>query len=188
MALGFTLVAMRLRVTCFDPVVDRAARILILGSMPGEASLSAGQYYANARNTFWKIMGELVGLDPNDPYERRLEALKAAGIALWDVLRSCHRKGSLDAAIEFGSIEVNDFDAFFPKYPHIKMVCFNGATAERCYKKHVLRHFKYTAINHIRLPSTSPAHAALSLETKVAAWRAAFGAQQALQPCLPRGG
>ena len=187
-ALGFTLVAMRLRVACFDPVVDSAARILILGSMPGEASLSAGQYYANARNMFWKIMGELVGLDPNDPYERRLEALKAAGIALWDVLRSCHRKGSLDAAIEFDSIEVNDFDAFFLKYPHIKMVCFNGATAERCYKKHVLRHFKYTAINHIRLPSTSPAHAALSLETKVAAWRAAFGAQQALQPWLPRGG
>lgn len=179
---------MRLRVTCFDPVVDSAARILILGSMPGEASLSAGQYYANARNTFWKIMGELVGLDPNDPYERRLETLKAAGIALWDVLRSCHRKGSLDAAIEFGSIEVNDFDAFFLKYPHIKMVCFNGATAERCYKQHVLRHFKHTYINHIRLPSTSPAHAALSLETKVAAWRAAFGAQQALQPCLPRGG
>ena len=171
---------MRKRVASFDPVAHSGARILILGSMPGVASLSAGQYYANSRNTFWKIMGELIGLGPYDPYERRLEALRAAGIALWDVLRSCHRKGSLDSAIEFGSIEVNDFDAFFHKYPHIKVVCFNGAAAERCYRKHVLPKFKHTSINHVRLPSTSPAHAALPFERKLAAWRAAIGAQQAL--------
>lgn len=166
---------MRERIASFDPVAISSARILILGSMPGEASLKAGQYYAHPRNAFWKIMGELIGFDPNEPYEKRLEALRLADIALWDVLHSCSRKGSLDAAIKNDSIEVNDLDAFLDQHPHIKMVCFNGAAAAQCYQKHVLPTCKHTSINYIRLPSTSPAHAALSFEQKVTAWRAAIG-------------
>jgi TDG/mug DNA glycosylase family protein len=161
-------------ITSFPPVVDSSARILILGSIPGEASLRAGQYYAHPRNTFWRILAEIIGFDPGTAYENRLDALKHSGIALWDVLHSCQRKGSLDSAIEISSIKVNDFEAFFTVHPGIKLICFNGAAAEQCYKKHVMHKSAQTGIHHIRLPSTSPAHAALSFHQKVAAWRTAI--------------
>jgi double-stranded uracil-DNA glycosylase len=164
--------AMRKRIASFAPVVNSTAKVLILGSMPGKASLDAGQYYAHPRNAFWRIMGELIGFEPSDPYEKRLEALKAADIALWDVLHSCHREGSLDVAIETDSIEVNNFMAFFDKHPDIRVVCFNGAVAERYYQRYVL--LKPDFISYIRLPSTSPAHAALSFEQKISAWREAI--------------
>ncbi len=115
-------------------------------------------------------MGELIGLDPNDPYEMRLAALKTAGIALWDVLHSCRRKGSLDTSIETDSIVLNDFETFFEHHPHIKTICFNGATAQRYYNKHILP--KPANIRYVRLPSTSPAHASLPFEQKIAIWRA----------------
>lgn len=163
--------AMRKRIASFASVAHSTAKILILGSMPGKASLDASQYYAHPRNTFWKIMGELIGFEPSNPYDKRLEALKAADIALWDVLHSCHREGSLDTAIETDSIEVNNFKVFFDTHPDIKVVCFNGAVAERYYQRCVL--FKPDSIRYIRLPSTSPAHAALTFEQKVFAWREA---------------
>jgi double-stranded uracil-DNA glycosylase len=166
---------MKNRIASFSPVAQSTAQILVLGSIPGEASLHAGQYYAHPRNAFWKMMGELVSLDPNGAYEERLEALKLANIALWDVLHSCHRKGSLDAAIEPDSIEVNDFNTFFDRHLHIKMICFNGATAERYYKKYVALKPSHASISRTLLPSTSPAHASLSFEQKVIIWRAAIG-------------
>ncbi len=171
---------MSARIVSFEPIAISSARILILGSMPGEASLKAGQYYAHTRNTFWKIMGELIGFDPQAPYEQRVTALKLAGIALWDVLHSCYREGSLDSAIKNDSIVVNDFNAFLAQHPHITRVCFNGAAAAQCYQKHVLPTCKHTAIHYMRLPSTSPAHAALSFEQKVMAWRAAIGTAHAM--------
>ena len=126
------------KVTSFAPVADRSAQILILGSMPGEKSLNAGQYYAHPRNGFWKIMGQILGFDPDIAYDVRLAALLQSNIALWDVLHSCVRKGSLDAAIEASSITANDFQAFFRTHLHITRVYFNGATAERCYQSHVM--------------------------------------------------
>jgi TDG/mug DNA glycosylase family protein len=165
---------MKNRISSFPPVACSTAQVLILGSIPGEASLREGQYYAHPRNAFWKIMAEIIGFDPDTAYENRLEALKNSGIALWDVLHSCQRKGSLDSAIEIDSIKVNDLDAFFAAHPDIKLVCFNGAAAEQCYKKYVIGKDRQIPISHVRLPSTSPAHAALSFNRKVEAWRAAL--------------
>ena len=159
------------RVYGFAPVAAQDATRLILGSMPGVASLRAGEYYAHPRNLFWRIIGELLGLDPGLPYAARVGALAAAGIALWDVLKSCSRTGSLDAAIEKGTIVPNDFAAFFARHPRVRQVYFNGSTAEQVYRRHVLSLLPAQHLAYVRLPSTSPAHAALGYEEKLAAWR-----------------
>ncbi|HYR05784.1 MAG TPA: DNA-deoxyinosine glycosylase [Gallionella sp.] len=155
----------------FAPVEKVDARILILGSMPGEASLRAGQYYAHPQNLFWRIMGELLGTDPASPYEQRIQALKSARIALWDVLHSCRRKGSLDSDIDGGSLVPNDFAGFFHSHPQITLVFFNGAKAEEYYRKHVLPGIEIEPLEYLRLPSTSPANASISYERKLEAWR-----------------
>src|SRR3990172_6260586 len=116
-------------VQSFAPIETADARILILGSMPGEASLRANQYYAHPRNLFWRIMGELLGFDPASPYSQKVQALKSARIALWDVLHSCRREGSLDSGIDDGSLAPNDLAAFFLDHPGITRVFFNGAKA-----------------------------------------------------------
>ncbi|MDO9140057.1 MAG: DNA-deoxyinosine glycosylase [Methylobacter sp.] len=159
---------------CFEPVADSDAEILILGSMPGQASLAAAHYYANRRNVFWKIIAQLLDFDPDAAYEMRLQALKAAGIALWDVLQSCTRTGSLDARIDAASVTVNDFQDFFRRHGQIRTVCFNGATAEAMYRRHVLPGVSALPIDYLRLPSTSPAHATLCYEQKRQAWQAAL--------------
>ncbi len=134
----------------------------------------AGQYYANRRNAFWNIMAELLGFDPNAPYEIRLQTLKASHIALWDVMQSCHRIGSLDSKIDTASITVNDFQQFFTLHPQIEAVFFNGTTAESTYRKYVLPNVCHLPLSYKRLPSTSPAHASLSYQLKLMAWRAAL--------------
>lgn len=164
-----------MEIFCFEPIADSNAEILILGSMPGQASLAAAQYYANRRNVFWKIMGELLGFDPDSSYETRLHELKTARIALWDVLQSCIRVGSLDARIAADSIAVNDFDGFFRAHEKIRAVFFNGAKAESTYRQYVLPTVSTVPVSYMRLPSTSPAHAALSYEQKLQAWRTALG-------------
>ena len=165
-------------VQSFAPIENADATILILGSMPGEASLRAGQYYAHPRNLFWRIMGELVGAAPELPYQQRIQALKAAHIALWDVLRSCRRKGSLDSNIDDSSLVPNDFAMFFRQHPEITHVFFNGSKAEQCYRKHVPPIAATGHLEYLRLPSTSPANAATSGERKLEAWRA-------VAKCLP---
>jgi len=155
----------------FAPIEKADAKILILGSMPGEASLRAGQYYAHPRNLFWHIMGELLDTDPASPYSQRVQALKSARIALWDVLRSCRRKGSLDSSIDNDSLVPNDFAAFFLRHPKITRVFFNGTKAEQCYRKHIHPIIKIESIEYLRLPSTSPANASISYERKLDAWR-----------------
>jgi hypoxanthine-DNA glycosylase len=154
----------------FAPVADARARILILGSMPGEVSLRAGQYYANERNAFWRIIGDLIGVRPTLTYAQRLEKLQAAGIALWDVIATCERYGSLDSDIVSGSVCVNDFPGFFAAHPGIESVFFNGGTAEANFRRHVLPGLDGKGLRLVRLPSTSPAHAARSYPEKLAAW------------------
>lgn len=160
------------RVHSFKPIEDRNAEILILGSMPGRKSLDEGQYYAHQHNPFWRIMAELLQFDTASSYESRAKALKSARIALWDVLKSCTRKGSLDSMIESGSQTANDFRTFFRRHGKIRRVYFNGAKAEACYKRHVLGKIDSGPISYSRLPSTSPANASLSYARKLAAWRA----------------
>jgi hypoxanthine-DNA glycosylase len=101
----------------FPPAAAYDAHTLILGSIPGDASLRAGEYYANPRNHFWKILGALVGAGPELPYPSRLERLTGAGFALWDVLRSCERQGSLDSSIISSTITPNDFATFLAAPP-----------------------------------------------------------------------
>lgn len=159
----------------FPPVADAGARVLILGSMPGVASLVAGRYYAHARNAFWPLMGALLGFAADAPYAARTAALRAAGVALWDVLHTCARAGSLDAMIDRDSAVANDLPAFFAAHPRVRHVFFNGAAAEDCFRRHVLPHLAAGgALRLARLPSTSPANAAFSFEQKLAVWRAAL--------------
>jgi len=168
------------RVRSFPPIADAKARILILGSMPGKASLAAGQYYAHAQNLFWRILGEVTGAPASSPYAARARALKSRGIALWDVLATCVREGSLDSAIDEASISANDFASFYRTHPGIAQVFFNGAKAEASYCRHVLPMLAggLGPQSYRRLPSTSPANASMSRTYKQKAWKRAL--QQAL--------
>lgn len=155
----------------FPPLANTDADILILGSMPGEASLAAQQYYAHPRNAFWPIMAELLHFEASAPYPRRVAALQSERIALWDVLHSCTRPGSLDANIDRASSQVNDFRDFLNVHRAIRQIFFNGATAEAYFRRYVAATLDMGSIACRRLPSTSPAHAALRFEQKLAAWR-----------------
>jgi TDG/mug DNA glycosylase family protein len=160
-------------VRSFRPIIGSNATRLILGSMPGAASLQAREYYAHPRNAFWSIMESLLGIKRAAPYATRSRALAAAGVAVWDVLESCRRPGSLDSAIELHSIVTNDFERFLRQNPGITRIYFNGNTARRLFDRHVLPQLadSQKQIARITLPSTSPAHAGLSLPQKTRAWR-----------------
>ncbi len=160
-------------VTSFNPLSHPSARVLILGSMPGVASLNAQQYYAHPRNGFWPIMAHIAGFDVTAPYAVRVAALTRAGIAVWDVLQSCVRPGSLDSAIQTGTRVPNDFAAFFAEHPGIRLVGFNGAEAQQSFARYVQPKLQMEGVRFVRLPSTSPAHA-MALERKLAAWREAL--------------
>jgi len=162
------------RIHCFPPIAHRSARLLILGSMPGVESLRAGEYYAHRRNALWRILGDLLDAGPEHSYAWRCERLHNSGVALWDVLSSCSRQGSLDAAIT--DAEPNDFAAFLADHVHVRHIAFNGAKAETCFRQLVTPHLETRTIHYQRLPSTSPAHAAISYPAKRAAWAHVFEA------------
>ena len=153
----------------FAPVARAQARLLILGSMPGVASLEATQYYAFPRNAFWKIMGDLFAAGPELDYRLRLQKLMTQHIALWDVIRACKRPGSLDSAISRDGMVTNDFVSFFENHPQITHVCFNGQKAADLFKKKVTPTLT-GRYEYITLPSTSPAYAAKSYAAKLEAW------------------
>jgi hypoxanthine-DNA glycosylase len=160
----------------FPPIADARARLLILGSLPGQASLAAGQYYAQPRNAFWRILAELLGVGAHLDYAARAATLNDAGIALWDVCAAAERPGSLDASIRRASVVVNDFAAFLSAHPRIELLAFNGATAAELYRRRVLPALPpaAAALPTLRLPSTSPAHAGVPYAAKRAAWAAAL--------------
>ncbi len=160
------------RIRSFPPVADDSATMLILGSMPGKESLRQHQYYAHPANAFWRIMGDIAGALPALPYAEKLEMLKASGIALWDVLHSCEREGSLDSDIV--EEEANNFTTFFARHPDITHVFFNGAKAEQSFARFVTGKQKLPLLEFHRLPSTSPAHAGMRYAEKLRAWKAAI--------------
>ena len=154
----------------FDWLAAPDAQILIVGSMPGIASLQQQQYYAHPRNAFWPVMQQIFNW-PDLDYEQRCKALISEKIAVWDVLRSCRRRGSLDGNIETDSLLINDFSAFFHHHPDIKAILLNGGKAAQLFKRHVM---VPTGIELTPLPSTSPAYAAMSFEVKLEKWRSAI--------------
>lgn len=161
--------------TGFAPIAAPDARVLILGSMPGQASLAAGEYYAHPRNAFWPTITTLLG-DPEKrsaSYRERTQLLTRHRIALWDVVQSCFRAGSLDSAIREGDMVANDFVDFLHRQPLIRQVVFNGHKAEQYFHRHVLKGDLecFPGIHYRRLPSTSPAMATLSPVQKLQAWK-----------------
>jgi hypoxanthine-DNA glycosylase len=149
-------------------VLDARVETLVLGSFPSAASLAAGRYYAHPRNQFWRIVGTVLG-EPLDGlrYEERLTRLLGHGVGLWDVIAACDRIGSLDAAIR--NALPNDVARVLKRAPRLRRVVFNGKTAGRA-----AAGFAAAGLETAVVPSSSPAHAALSLEHKVALWRQAL--------------
>ncbi len=150
----------------FPAVVDADTRVLILGSLPGEASLAVQQYYGNPRNAFWRLMEGVLDA-PLVPlaYEDRLTALLSRGVGLWDVIAEAERPGSLDAAIRDPA--ANDLVALIDSLPNLRAVAFNGGTAAKLGGRLI-----GARIATLALPSSSPAHAARSFAQKAAAWKA----------------
>lgn len=161
----------------FAPVADQRAEILILGSMPGVASLDAGQYYAHPQNLFWPLVGETLGLPLQDySYHEKALCLMENRIALWDVLQSCMREGSLDSRIKD---EIpNDLSGFLREHNRISLICFNGKKAEAAFHKYLRAannaHDITAGRRFVTLPSTSPANASIPLDTKRKQWKDAL--------------
>ncbi|HBO58633.1 MAG TPA: DNA-deoxyinosine glycosylase [Alphaproteobacteria bacterium] len=154
---------------CFAPSVDFACTKLILGSMPGVKSLEQAQYYAHPQNAFWRIMAALFGAPyPLASYDDKLNLLLSRHIALWDVISTCARDGSLDSDIR--DAVPNDFERFFKQYPNIKTVFFNGQKAYNSFTKSFKTAPFVNALTLVPLPSTSPANAHLSFNDKLTAW------------------
>ena len=156
----------------FAPIANRLSQILILGSMPGKASLRAGQYYGHPQNLFWKLLGGFFDFAHDAPYGARIAALRREGIALWDVMHSCTRESSLDSDIVESSIVPNNFESLLTRCPRIDTICFNGAKAEHSFRKYVLAGLPASrAVDYHRLPSTSPANASIPYAKKHQAWQ-----------------
>lgn len=160
----------------FPPVVDAGVRVLVLGSLPGDASLAAAQYYGHPRNGFWRLIGAVIERDLTAlPYGARLTALLAAGVGLWDVHAEAVRPGSLDAAIKDAAD--NDLTGLIDGLPNLRAVAFNGGAAAKAGTR--LLASRADRLQLVPLPSSSPAHAAMGFEAKRAAW---LGLQAWLAP------
>jgi double-stranded uracil-DNA glycosylase len=172
----------------FAPVAGAYSRVLILGTLPGRLSLERGEYYAQPRNAFWRIVGDLVGASPELPYAERLLRLQQKQIALWDVCAAGSRIGSLDSNIRFETVVPNEFNEFFAGHPHICLIVFNGSKAEAIFQRLVLPGLGCLARDICRkgLPSTSPAHAAMPYARKLSHWRAIVDAIGTAGSCTRR--
>jgi hypoxanthine-DNA glycosylase len=147
------------------PVTTVGARVLVLGSFPSERSLVAGEYYANRRNQFWSLLAAVFEFDAETSYEQRIDAVTGHGVALWDVVHSCRRVGSMDAKIDRSTLVVNDFAPLFAQHPTIERIFVNGLTAFELFERHV-----ETTLPAVRLPSSSGA-LPMSFSDKLSRWR-----------------
>lgn len=158
----------------FDAIEPAEMRVLVLGSMPGVASLQQQAYYAHPRNAFWPIMAELLNHQAwSSDFQARYQILQQHHIGLWDVLAECVRPGSLDSAIQTDSIQVNDIPGLVSRHPECKLIVLNGGKASELFKRHILSLNKalFGELEIATLPSTSPANARLNLQQKTDIWR-----------------
>ena len=156
---------MSTRISSFPPVITESSKILILGSVPGVKSLQMQQYYAHPQNHFWKIIFELLGEEFTFDYEKRIEIISKNNIALWDVIDTCNREGSLDTKIR--NEEHNDILKLLNAHPPIRAIFCNGQKSFKNLKK-ILG--KESEIPVFVLPSTSPLHT-ISLQKKLEEWK-----------------
>ncbi len=151
---------------CFAPLVDKNTKVLVIGTMPGIASLQAAEYYAFKHNAFWSIIFNLAGAETQN-YTEKTKLLQKLHIGLWDNLKACEREGSLDSDIK--QAEPNDFEKLLLEFPNIKKLLFNGQKSFTFFKKYhpkLLEKYEYAV-----LPSTSPANARLSFAEKLEQWK-----------------
>ncbi|WP_334179009.1 DNA-deoxyinosine glycosylase [Pseudoxanthomonas sp.] len=159
--------------TGLPPMVGDDCRVLVLGSMPGDASLQATRYYAHPRNRFWPVMAALCGFAPDLAYDERLRGLLSAGVGLWDVIGQCERRGSLDACIVRNSEVANPIGDLLVTHRSIAAIALNGGKAAEAYRRHVQPTLPPTVTPAVfPLPSTSPAHAAMGEQALLHAWSA----------------
>lgn len=163
------------RLTGLAPAIGSNARVLVLGSMPGAESLRLQQYYAHPRNAFWRIVDDVFAIPQTVSYALRMTALNDVGIAVWDVLAECRRRGSLDAAIDPDSVRPNNVAGLLRAHLGIARIVLNGGLAAKAFKTHIAtdRAIPET-IEVIAMPSTSPANAAMTYAEKLARWRTAL--------------
>jgi TDG/mug DNA glycosylase family protein len=149
----------------FPPEAAPDARLLILGSLPGEVSLAKAQYYAHPQNQFWRLIGAVIGFDLIAlAYSDRLAALKSARVALWDVVRTAQRRGSLDADIR--GHQPNPLAELAASLPDLRAVGFNGATSWKLGAPLLAGDARLMLIP---LPSSSPAYT-IGFERKLSGW------------------
>jgi hypoxanthine-DNA glycosylase len=156
-------------INSFPAFIDSNTKILILGTMPGIASLTKQEYYGNPRNHFWRIMYTLFDTLPvSDSFEEKIQLLQKNKIGLWDVLENCERKGSLDIHIK--NHKENDFEMLFKQYPTIHTIVFNGKESQKYFIK---KFGQIEGITYYVMPSTSPANT-MSFENKLKIWSTGF--------------
>lgn len=153
------------KISSFPPIVNKNSKILILGSIPGIKSLEMQQYYAHPQNKFWKIIFEILNEEFTTNYRQRIEILEKHHIALWDVIDTCERKGSLDSEIR--NEEANKIEELLQNFPNIKAIFCNGQKSHKNLLEILGKKFRLPIIV---LPSTSPAHARLSYFDKLKLW------------------
>jgi len=159
-------------IVSFEALANPSAKVLVLGSMPGQASLHEAQYYAHPRNAFWWIMSELFTFDVKSAYQKKVEYITGRGVAVWDVLAQCARQGSLDSNIEPVSEVANSIAEFLSTYCSIGTIFFNGQKAAQSFNKHVIADLAdIESYQFHTLPSTSPANASLSKQQKLQKWQ-----------------
>ncbi|SMP21298.1 DNA-deoxyinosine glycosylase [Chryseobacterium profundimaris] len=156
---------MQNRIFSFPPIIDDHSEIIILGSIPGVRSLQKQQYYGHPQNKFWKIIFELLNEEFTEDYDQRIQILKKHHIALWDVIDSCERKGSLDSEIK--NEEANQIEELLENYPNIQAIFCNGGKSYKNLQKILGKNYK---IPVFLLPSTSPLHT-VSFEKKLEEWK-----------------
>ncbi|WP_127533733.1 DNA-deoxyinosine glycosylase [Paenibacillus kobensis] len=163
---------MSLTVYSFEPVVDERSQVLVLGSMPGVPSLELNEYYGNPRNYLWRVLYGLFGQEVDEEYEKRLEFALSHRVAMWDVLKSCKREGSLDSNIR--DEVVNDIPGLLTRYPNIRCLALNGTKAHDTFMRHFGKTDAASRVVCLKLPSTSPVptRTMKTLDDRLAAWRA----------------